>query len=303
MLKLLIIVPPQNVGWILDRMAKEIRKQAPQPSDIAYQYERFPKAEAHLVMHYSPLPVIFGLHPNIENLFVHFTHLSSPLLEEPKSSRFFSRCSGAICDSSIWEPTVARLGIPLENIVSIPHGTDHSKFVPHARKEGKILVSGLNRPRKMPQKVLKIAEMMPYRQFMIVGKDWTEFLSKNSIKLPDNVELHDNVEYGQYPNLYGQCDVYMSCSVMEGGGPNSMLEAMACNIVPVTTDTGNARDFIVHRRNGYILNPLSKEEEFVRYINLAYNNKHEVWQSALPFTWELFGERYNKFIFNKEKPL
>jgi glycosyltransferase involved in cell wall biosynthesis len=55
------------------------------------------------------------------------------------------------------------------------------------------------------------------------------------------------------------------------GGPLPLLEAMACGLVPVVTDTGWASDLIVNHKNGIII-PVEANVEVVKNsIKKAYS--------------------------------
>lgn len=74
-------------------------------------------------------------------------------------------------------------------------------------------------------------------------------------KRPD---IKANIQFKRYPNidevraLYNQCKIWLMSSHQEGFG-NSILEAMACGCVVISTDCGGPSDIIQDGVNGYLV--------------------------------------------------
>ena len=103
--------------------------------------------------------------------------------------------------------------------------------------------------------------------------------------------------------MYQKCSVYLSCSKLEGGGPNSLIEAMHANLIPVVSDTGNARDYIVHGTNGFIFPVDSTAEHVASLIERAFkfNPKrnfpfHDIWQTVRDFTWTNYANQVAEYL-------
>jgi hypothetical protein len=81
---------------------------------------------------------------------------------------------------------------------------------------------------------------------------------------------------------YNQCS-YLICASESEGTPSFLLEGAACGCVPITTDCGNAREWINHEVNGMLIRPdineIVRKRKFVRENReLMSNNVEEKMQ-------------------------
>lgn len=88
-------------------------------------------------------------------------------------------------------------------------------------------------------------------KFIILGRGWEDFLRN------ENLLGNPNIEY-QFFNkearniAMSRATLFLSLSKLEGG-PIPLIESMAMGVIPVATDTGFARDLIVHGKNGLVI--------------------------------------------------
>lgn len=68
------------------------------------------------------------------------------------------------------------------------------------------------------------------------------------------VRLVGEISYSEVPTLYAIADMVVSVPSVDGT-PMSVLEAMACGVVPVVSDLPSLREWIVHGENGFIVPP------------------------------------------------
>lgn len=71
---------------------------------------------------------------------------------------------------------------------------------------------------------------------------------------PELAPLHRHFPFrsrDDLPGLYAVCDFVAVPSMFEGF-PNVLLEAMACQLIPITSSAGAMRDLIVHGENGFV---------------------------------------------------
>ena len=276
------VVANQNKGTILDRIAKEI--QSANGGEVVYWPCLLPDADTYIAMHYT---IAYELVNLVKNVVCFFTHESSEI-----NPYLLNQCKWIICEN---EPSLLLLkakGILESKLQYIPEGGDSKLFTPHHRNPyGEILVCGTNytNGRKNEPLLREVMNLLPNRQFKILGSNWT---------LP-----HNDAPYPNYPKLFESCSIYLSCSKLEGGGPNSLIESMHANLIPVVSDTGNARDYINHGHNGFIFPTDSKPEHIVALINRAY--KHEpmsifpfvdIFKTVTHFTWEAYGKQWSEYL-------
>jgi len=286
-MKLCLIVHPNNKGTILDRIAHEIGKGF---EDVIYNYgtDIIERADHYFVMHYSMLPkVLERINPGLTPVTVLFTHDKGNL---PAYIDAFNMCHAVVAESPQGEELLRSIGVEPSLIHFVPEGGDNERFQPHQRTEdGGVLVCGVNYPdgRKNPQLIYDVMGLLG-RKFKFLGKNW---------------ESGTESEYEDYPKHFAQCSVYLSCSKLEGGGPNSLIEAMHANLIPVVSDTGNAREYIKHGYNGFIF-PLDATAEYVAsLIERAYKFKpqdqlpfDDVWKTVTQFTWANYSTQMKEII-------
>lgn len=303
-MKLCLIIHPNNKSTILDRIAHEIGKVFEEPiyhyMDHMKSPEVLPKADHYFLTHYAMLPRLTEeVNPIITPITCLFTHDKWGNL--PEFAKHFNLCKNVIAESPDGEEILRKAGVRDELISFVAEGGDSEMFKPHQRADdGAILVCGTNYEdgRKNPELIKKVIDLLPNRSFNLLGNDtWKEFG-----KTYDNAYWRD-YDYKQYPEIFGYCSVYLSCSKLEGGGPNSLIEAMHANLIPVVSDTGNARQYIQHGYNGFIF-PLDATAEHVAgLIERAYTFRpqdqlpfNDVWRTVTQYTWSNYAMQMKEII-------
>jgi glycosyltransferase involved in cell wall biosynthesis len=291
--RICFIVAPQNKNTILDRIAHEIGKGF---DESIYCYDMFniPRAEHYFVTHYSLLPNLLSkVNPDLTPVTCFFTH-NKGWIEKYVDS--FNLCHSVVAESPEGQELMISIGVNPEIVHFVAEGGDNERFKPHERTDnGAILVCGTNYEdgRKNPELVYSVEKLLPTRLFKFVGKNWKA----------------NEFDYKDYPSLYSECSVYLSCSKLEGGGPNSLIEAMHANLVPVVSDTGNARQYIQHGYNGFIFGHDATPEYIASLIERAYKLKpqneplptspatfNDVWQSISNYTWDNYSLQMKEII-------
>jgi glycosyltransferase involved in cell wall biosynthesis len=77
--------------------------------------------------------------------------------------------------------------------------------------------------------------------------------------------------YDQMPAFYQGIDIYI-CASREEGSCRSVLEAMACGCVIISTDCGSINELVVHGENGLIID--RTPNSLVNALTYLQNNKH-----------------------------
>jgi glycosyltransferase involved in cell wall biosynthesis len=161
-----------------------------------------------------------------------------------------------------------------------------------------VLISSACYPRKNPGLINNVINACPDLKFTIIGKDWPEYITSRA-----NVDYKNNLEYEKYQDEYEKCDVFLSCATLEGGGPGGLIEAMLSNIVPVVSDTGNARQYIVDGYNGFIFPTDANSDVVAEMIRKAYEANpqdslpyNDIWQTAQHYTWDFYALQMKEII-------
>lgn len=295
---LCFIIAPQNKDGILDRIATEIGRAFRMP---IYHYGDYdlPKADHYFVTHYSMLPkVLEQVNPGITPVTCFFTHDKGGL---PNYVEAFNLCHSVIAESPEGMKLLASLGVMQDILHFVPEGGDNILFKPHVREAtGDIVICGTNYAdgRKNPNLIADVIrrwdELHPnpplgeQKTFRFAGTGW----GTTGVAL-----------YSAFPTIFHTCSVYLSCSKLEGGGPNSLIEAMHANLVPVVSDTGNARQYIVDGYNGFIFPLDATPEEVVSLIEKAYllNPQNalpyaDIWQTVQQYTWANYALNMKEII-------
>lgn len=292
------VVALQNKGYILDRMAKEIGKTF-KLSLFHYERKNFPKVKKYFVTHYSLLQFVFReVDPEVAEVSCLFTHDKGNLDDYVS---MLNCCSHVIAENQEGVDVLLKYGIRKELLSFVPECADSSQFRHVDRKQdGAVVICGTNYSdeRKNPQLIKQVIAALPHRKFIFLGKDWQDFATFPNVTI-------SKAEYRDYWSVYSQCSVYLSCSKLEGGGPNSLIEAMHTNLVPVVSDTGNARDYISHGKNGFIFSLNSDYAQVVEMVEQAYqftpekNNGKDVYQTVSSFTWKDYGNRVKEILLSE----
>jgi glycosyltransferase involved in cell wall biosynthesis len=295
---LCFIIAPQNKSTILDRIAHEIGKVFDSP---IYHYgpENLPKADHYFVTHYSMLPIVMAqVNPEATPVTCFFTHDKGNL---PFFVDQFNMCHAVIAESPEGEELLRKIGVDDEHLHFVAEGGDNEAFKPHQRTDdGAILVCGVNYEdgRKNPELIKRVIDLLPKRTFEIIGNNWESVLEPK-----DNIIYHKDLDYKNYWGIYGIGSVYLSCSKLEGGGPNSLIEAMHANLIPVVSDTGNARQYIQHGYNGFIFPLDASAEHVASLIERAYKFRpqdqlpfNDVWRTVTQYTWANYAIQMKEII-------
>nr|WP_227354041.1 glycosyltransferase [Haladaptatus salinisoli] len=146
------------------------------------------------------------------------------------SKRCARRCDAVIVMS---EEMASELDVPCH---VIPHGVNHSRFEPRPKREARDEV-GWERDAKHV--------LFPYPPSRDV-KDYPRaerVVAAAAERVSGRVQLQSvyGVPHAEMATYYNAADVLLLPSKSEGS-PNSVKEAMACNLPVVTTDVGDVRD-------------------------------------------------------------
>lgn len=231
---------------------------------------------------------------------------------------------------SITRSELIRNGFSPQKIVMIPIGVDLSIFKPCDKEEKKHIKKKIGLPE----------DKFIIGSFQKDGNGWREGLEPKLIKGPDifcdcierlskKYPLHILLtgpargyvkkrliskgigythcflkHYSDIVNYYNALDIYLLTSRVEGG-PQSILESMACKIPLVSTNMGMAADILTDNENVLITevedvaglvqkSSLLLEDGGVRerLINNAFDH-------AQKFDWKKIGRRYYDEIYSK----
>lgn len=107
------------------------------------------------------------------------------------------------------------------------------------------------------------------------------------------INIEDKNVYPRDKQLewYNQCKLFLCVSQAEGGGPSSLMEAMACGCIPVTVRIGSVAEFCENGWNSAILDSRSPESILARIQSLLSHDDElsamcvHARESMLPYSY------------------
>ncbi len=284
------IIHEKSRGWILDAISKEIGSRQPGSWQVVYLPERLPQARNYFFSHHSLFLRYFNQEPEVfqrSSSFVWYTH---PREETPQGIRHlldaFHHTTQVIFTCSLNRDLWLRRGLDPCRCRVVLGGADPDLFRGHARGGGGIGLSSSFYERKNPDCLLELVELLPHRQFILVGRHWERYALFERMKMAPNFR-YVTVPYSEYPRYYQEFDVFLSMSTLEGG-PIPLLEAMMANAVPVSSYTGFGPDLIRHGDNGFLFGGDSSAEQIADLLEAAFSLDVDVRSTVLAYSWDHF---------------
>ena len=315
---LVFILNINSKGWILEKICKIIENSSGLHCGYLFTERNdrltspLPKARAYWFAHYALAYSTMANYPEVwgARRYVWFTHPDpSKGIDFTDLSVCLSNCTHVFNPNTTHKHLLELIGVPGDKI-SVPlGGADHNVFSYHDRGQGAVGFVSAYYPRKMPDKMLELIKIMPHRQFILIGPQPETVVNKGI--LWNNYERYDELTslpnfrlieapYEDYPSFYKRMDVYVSLSSLEGG-PIPVIEAMMSNVIPVVSRTGFADDVIVNGETGYVFDVSASPEEVSVLIEKAVENKTNVRDEALNFSWESFGLKISNIVCPRYK--
>jgi len=192
---------------------------------------------------------------------------------------------------------------PSQKIEVICNGVDTEKFRPDRHNRSDVLrvlcVSRLIGRKGIEYLIKALAELKRYNiELVIAGEgDRKEKLEKlaSGLGVSSSIEFRGYVAPGSLPGIYNSSDVFVLPSLSEGMS-NAVLEAMACGLPVVITDTGGTSElldgngFIIEKNDsGSIVTALRKFLNSRELITRMGARSREI---ALSMGWREIAEKY-----------
>lgn len=282
---LVAIVAPQNRGWILDAIAREVLDRSPGRAHLDYSSSP-PPAHAYFFTHYD----LYRRHHRQlrrgSRSVVWFTHPSYAEHDETDVVRSLSSATWVASSCTPHAEALVRAGVPRGRVRVVLPGADATLFRPHDRGRGAVGFSSAYYQRKRPELIVEIVQSMPERRFELIGRNWPGTPELAALQQLPNFSYCEDT-YASYPQFYDGIDVFVSPSSLEGG-PIPVLEAMMSNAVPVASDTGFARDLIRDGENGFICATDADPSDYCGAIEKAFSSSTDVRSTVEHLTWDRF---------------
>jgi len=281
-------------SWILKGICREIESHGNLNARHFAEGYKLPKADYYFFAHYSRL-IQFLENPREGKRIVLFTHFEEGKRRLEDVIKALHHADKVICLSGSWNKWLVEQGLDKERVTFVLGGADPQMFHYHERSGNTIGFVSKFYPRKSPDKMLEIVEQMPDKEFILLGREWKKYSQFAKLQSFPNLQYVEP-DYAQYPSIYGQMNVFVSLSKVEGG-PIPLVEAMMSNVVPVASKTGFAPDLIRHGENGFLFDVDVDVESVVSLIRKAFDIRSNVRETVKGLTWERFVNRVLDFIY------
>lgn len=283
---LVVVVAPQNRGWVLDGLWQDVATLL--PHDVAFHYGTGipPQSRAYVFTHYSLfLQQRRRLRrPRCRNI-VFYTHESWPRLTDPGVAESLSRASHILAMSSNGEQELRAAGVR-SPITATPPGVDPTAFspTPRGRQRWDVGFSSALYSRKRPEMILEISRIASDLSISVLGRSWSEWHRFDEFVNLPNVDYLE-ADFMNYPTWYRQLRSFASISEVEGG-PMPLLEALLCDVPVTATQTGFAEDIVVDGVNGHLVSVAADANTFLHAVRqtlrLGTGSRQTVLQHSLP---------------------
>lgn len=183
---------------------------------------------------------------------------------------------------------VIKLGVDSKKIILLYFGINISEFNPDLNDslfkkslapEGLIvtIVSQFKYPYAVDifiKAASLILQKFPETTFLVIGSGELEQKLKDlaiNTGVDKNIIFIGQIDYKMMKNYYSITDVFtLTCSGC-GGVSTALLEAMACALPVVVTDTGAYREFVKNEINGYVV-PIGDLNAFAKSVCTLLND-------------------------------
>lgn len=198
--------------------------------------------------------------------------------------------------------------MPKQMIPIINNGVDLSVFKPVTEKWDGFNIIAVGRLEQIKNYPLLldafklISNKYPFARLTILGSGSMEDKLKiqiGELAIEDKVHIIANVANPQ--DYVAKADMYMSTSITEGFSLTT-VEALACGMPALVTDSGGVSDIIEHGYNGYICQHdaaelAQKAAELIENPDTYETMKKNALASAKKFDVAIFAEKYKKLYF------
>ncbi len=248
---------------------------------------------AHYIMNWGFLGVLSGFHPFI------LTVWGSDVLIDPKrylpvkilTKYALAKADLITCDGENMLRGLTNLNTQSEKIRLIYFGVDTQLFSPVWRDEkikeelgmsnSPVIIScrhlrAVYDVESLVKAVPLVLEKAPEAQFIIGSdgyqKDYLKSLAA-SLGVSGSIKFIGWINHGELPRHLASSDIYVSTSLSEGGVSITTMEAMACGLTVIVTDTGDNKKWIKDGISGYIIPVRSPEILASKIIFLLRNSE------------------------------
>lgn len=170
-------------------------------------------------------------------------------------------------------------------ITCIPHGIALDRFYPKSKtptSEFRLVCIGNINSNKNQLHILRALKNLPERVVLhLYGKEekaykkkLIQYIEKN--KLSDRVFFHGYIPNSEIPEVLNRSDVFVLASENEGF-PVSILEALACEVLVLSSDSGGGSRFILDEKHIFSLEDVEDlQNKIMDLIKMDFQNRQYI---------------------------
>jgi len=311
MLDHVFVVQSSNYRWVIGHWVRELRKRIPGKTLILWLPISFSRRNffSQIIKeiplprsknYYFPFPTVFmnyfSKYPNAlrGRSIVLYTHETKELgsIEEQVICLSQAKYVHFMCTSDRDRLVAAGLDIARTRVILGAVDVDCVRSEHYSRVHRTVLLASRYGPRKGVEILPKIVDLMADWHFTVIGPNWENFIEESGLDQKSNF-THVSWSRESRNRLMSENQVFLSLSSLEGG-PIPLIDAMAFGMYPVATDTGFARDIILERGFGTLLQIGTSVEEVVDAITGARPNPQQSIAAVSGLTWDRIASQYIK---------
>lgn len=302
-----------NRNWILGNWIKEVELRHPRnfkvwwvPSIYAgkrkiEKYIRFPipKAKSYFFSYPTLFKFYWEKNPNkfTNNSLILYPHNEPEMGSIIEQVDLLNKAYKVYFFCKQDSDNLVSNGLSKEKIVIANCAVDNDCVIDKkvVREEKTIILASKFGPRKGADLLPGIVAKLPDWNFIVMGRGWGNFLSqKELLDVPNLTYVQFNKK--NRSKYFSKAKIFLSLSSLEGG-PVPLIESMALGVIPISTSTGFAPEFITDGFNGYLL-PLNPNLDFIVSRIISVNMLTETPEFAVAhLTWDRIARlTYNDYL-------
>ncbi len=225
----------------------------------------------------------------LKRIIVLYTHSNSAITNREK--HMLNSCEKIIVLNKFESNFLKAAGIRCTVEVQ-PTGVDFEKFKPgySLKTQNSVLLVSSFAERKNPLLTLALVSNSPDYNFTLVGKEWERFEFFEVLLSCTNFKYVE-YSYSEYIKCLQASSIFLSLSLQEGG-PLPLLESMACDLIPVVTETGYAPDLIQDGLNGFLISTKCDLEEVRIALDKAAHSNFSTRSSIESFSYQNYLQKF-----------
>ncbi len=203
-----------------------------------------------------------------------------------------------------------------DDISIIPNGVNADLFYPrNVEKSDEIIFLGRLIPIKSPEFIIaafpSILHSVPHAKLVIGGDGYMKHDLEalvEELHLNDHVSFVGWIEHDKLPEFHSRGKIFLSLQKHDNFGSLAMLEAMACGLPVIASDTGDTDKQIINGKNGFAIE-LDNHGEFIDSVVHLLTNEGEREQMGKTaseqirknYSWEGITSKYEELLIKTFK--